>query len=196
MATAAILRRIAPVAYALAVVVALLLMPPGPGEAAGPWQAQIVDAETGQPLEGVVVLFSWLKMTRTFGGPSPQFHDAEEVVTGSDGRFTIAARRHFVWNPLQYIDGPYVVIFKPGYGEGRIRAGVPPEWEKDEEKKHASTGEVLALGGVVLELFPLKTREERLKFYRSFQDGGVPPEYSKRLDEARRIERRRLGFRD
>jgi hypothetical protein len=28
-------------------------------EAAGPWRAQVVDAETGQPLEGVAVIRVW-----------------------------------------------------------------------------------------------------------------------------------------
>lgn len=38
------------------------------GEGSGPWKAQIVDAETGQPLEGVVVLASWIKCEASMGG--------------------------------------------------------------------------------------------------------------------------------
>ena len=37
-------------------------------EAAGPWNARVVDAETGQPLEGVVVLAYWIKYTSSWGG--------------------------------------------------------------------------------------------------------------------------------
>jgi hypothetical protein len=32
---------------------------PAAAEAAGPWRAQVVDAETGQPLEGVAVIAVW-----------------------------------------------------------------------------------------------------------------------------------------
>lgn len=192
MATAPVLRRVRRLMCSLAVTLAFVLAMPGAGAAAGPWQAQIVDAETGQPLEGVVVLFSWLKMTRTLGGPSPDFHDASEVATDLDGRFTISARSHVILNPFQYIDGPRVVIFKPGYGQWRVRAGLPPSWQKDED---LTTGDIFARQGIVLELPPLKTREARLKFYRSFRDIGLTPgKYMQRLVEAQMMERRYLGL--
>lgn len=159
-------------------------------DGAGPWRAQIVDAETGQPLEGVVVLFVWHKMTRTPGGPSPAFEDAEEAVTGPDGRSTIRARRLFTLNPFKYIEGPEVVIFKPGYGQWGVRGGFPPEWEELE------VGDVFQKEGLVIELPPLKTREERLKFYRTFRGSPtlVPPKHTKRLREAEDVERMYLGL--
>lgn len=164
---------------------------PRPGEAAGPWKAEIVDAETGKPLEGVIVLLEWHKMTRTFGGPSPEFYDAEEVVTGPDGRFLIARRRTITLNPLTYIDEPLITIFKPGYGSWRVR-----DWEKKpKEWEELSAAEVLEKDGIVLELPPLKTREERLKFYRNLQWGTMtPPERTRNMQEAVKVERRHLGF--
>lgn len=158
------------------------------GEAAGPWKAQVVDAETGRPLEGVVVVAVWLKMTRTFGGPSPKFYDAEEVVTGPDGLFIISWRWAFTLNPFTYIDEAEFTIFKPGYGEWGVR-GWRPEWDG------LSTAELLEKKDIVIELPPLKTREERLRFYDSLRRSSfAPPDRTKRLDEAVKMERAYLGF--
>lgn len=164
---------------------------PALAEAAGPWKAQVVDAETEKPLEGVVVLAVWFKMIRTPGGPSPKFYDAEEMVTGPDGRFTIASRWMFTLNPFTYIDGPEFFILKPNYGEWRVRAA-PPDWEE------MIVAELFAQQDVVIGLLPLKTCEEWRKFYRSpsrwSPPAPVPPDRTKRLDEA--IEIMERAYRD
>jgi hypothetical protein len=175
----------------IAVLTMGILGPPQPAAAAGPWKAQVVDAETGKPLEGVVVLAVWYKMTRTLGGPSPSFYDAEEEVTGPDGRFIIASRWTFTLNPLTYIDEAEFTIFKPGYGRWRIR-----DWEKKpKEWEELSTAEVLAKDNIVIELPPLKTREERLRFYDSLT-WSAPAERAKHLLEAVKRERAYLGLRN
>lgn len=163
------------------------------GEAAGPWKAQVVDAETGQPLESVIVLAYWLRMTRGPGGPSPSFYDAEEVVTGPNGRFTIASRWTFTLNPFTYIDEPEFKIFKPGYGAWVIRGWTgerPKEWED------LTVGEILAREGIVIELPRLKTRGERLKFHDTFirPTGLVPLERMRHLNDAWAEDRRYLGL--
>jgi hypothetical protein len=190
-------------AHRIAVLVAIgLLMGllgPGPAFAEGPWKAQVVDAETGEPLEGVVVLMYWVTYTSSWAGwAGGDFHDAEEVVTGPDGRFVVPRRLVFTLIPWKKVSRE-MVIFKPGYGQWRFREARQwdklPRWEskaKFEEAWKRFEGE-----GVVLELSPLKTREERLKFY----DGPyghaptlVPPERTRRLDEARDTEARYLGL--
>ena len=182
----------------LIVALAVLFGPPAAG-AAGPWKAQVVNAETGQPLEGVVVLMYWIKYT---GGPAGwaggEFYDAEEVVTGQDGRFVVPSRWVFTLNPFKKVFRQ-MVIFKPGYGQWEFRDA--KEWEKlsDWESK-ARRGEAWKQfegDGVVMDLPPLKTREERLKFYGSFRGSPtlVPPERTKQLDEAQDTERAYLGFR-
>jgi hypothetical protein len=167
------------------------------GEAAGPWKVQIVDAETGEPLEGVVVLAVWMRYTASPGGwAGAKYYDSEEVLTGPDGRFVIPQRTIINWLPLLTdIRGPEFKILKPGYGRWRIK-----EWEKKpKEWEELTTGEVLEKEGIVIELPPLKTREERLEFLRSpsrSPSALVPPERTRRFDEAERMERAYLGLRN
>lgn len=139
------------------------------GEAAGPWKAQIVDAETGQPLEGVVVLASWIKYESSVGGwAGGKYYDSEEVVTGPDGRFVIQSRWSYTIPGITKVSGPEWVIFKPGYGQWRLRPGA----------KGFGEGEEAIIG-----LSALKTREERLKFHVT-RPTWVPPERMTRLTEA------------
>ena len=182
----------------LIVVLAVFLGPQAVG-AAGPWKAQVVDAETGQPLEGVVVLMYWIKYT---GGPAGwaggEFYDAEEVVTGPDGRFVVPSRWGFTLNPFKKVFRQ-MVIFKPGYGQWELRDA--KEWEKlsdwESKARREEAWKQFEGDGVVMDLPPLKTREERLKFYGSFRGSPtlVPPERTKQLDEAEDAERAYLGFR-
>ena len=182
----------------LIVVLAVFLGPQAVG-AAGPWKAQVVDAETGQPLEGVVVLMYWIKYT---GGPAGwaggEFYDAEEVVTGQDGRFVVPSRWVFTLNPFRKVFRE-MVIFKPGYGQWELRDA--KEWEKlsdwESKARREEAWKQFEGDGVVMDLPPLKTREERLKFYGSFRGSPtlVPPERTKQLDEAEDAERAYLGFR-
>ena len=94
----------------------LSLDSPRRAEAAGPWQAQVVSAETKQPLEGVVVLAWWTRHVRSFGGPSEEYRDSQEVLTDKDGRFSIDSRWFFSLNPLVFFRGPFFAMFKSGMG--------------------------------------------------------------------------------
>ncbi len=182
------MRMVLPLALAVALTSGSL---PSTSEAGGPWKAQIVDAETRQPVEGVIAVLVWFKMTRTLGGPSPKLYDAEEVVTGPDGRFEVGRRRTFTLNPFTYIQGPEVTIFKRGYGEWRVKDWdkKPPEWEE------LDAGDVLEKAGVVIELQPLKTREERRRYYDSHRwSTPAPADRARRLIEALRAERAYLGL--
>ena len=183
----------------LLLIVALLvsLLGPQAAGAAGPWKAQVVDAATGQPLDGVVVLMYWIKYTGSFAGwAGGEFYDAEEVVTGPDGRFVVPSRWVFTLNPFKKVTRD-MVIFKPGYGHWRFRDAKEweklPDWERKARREEA--GKQFEGEGVVMELLPLKTREERLKFYglRSYAP-VVPPERTRQLEAARDAERAYLGF--
>ena len=151
------------------------------GEAGGPWKAQIVDAEAGKPLEGVVVLAYWIKYEASVGGwAAGKYYDSEEVVTGPDGRFVIQSRWSYTIPGITKVSGPEWVIFKPGYGQWRLRPGTKSFGEGED---------------AIIELLALKTREERLEFLRSVTWSGVmPQESTRKLRDARDLERRYLGL--
>jgi len=171
-----------------------------PALAAGPWKGQVVDEETGQPLEDVVVLFYWLKDSGTLatshGGT--EFHDAEEVVTGPDGRFVIPARRIFTLLPWKHFIRR-IVIFKPGYGQWEFKGlrerPELPYYEHEARKEEAE--KELQHDGVVVTLPPLKTREQRLDFLRQVSwDPMIPPARTELMFKAKNAERMYLGIRN
>jgi hypothetical protein len=69
----------------------------------------VVDAETGKPIEGAVVLVEWAK---TRGLPGMTYHETYKVfeaLTDKEGRITISG----VFDPL--VDPPDITIYKEGY---------------------------------------------------------------------------------
>ncbi|HYS15474.1 MAG TPA: hypothetical protein VET45_01000 [Candidatus Binatia bacterium] len=168
---------------------------PDSAEAAGPWQAQVVSAETKQPLEGVVVLAWWTKHVRSFGGPSEEYRDSQEVLTDKDGRFTIASRWFFSLNPLVFFRGPFFAFFKSGYGQDRW-----PGYEElgqEGRKALAMYANLLQLDGIVLEMPRLHDMEQRRKHLQrlEIQGLGVPLEKRPLLQNAVVEERKALGYR-
>ena len=186
--------------FVTAAVLAACALLPAAARGDGPWKGQIVDAETGQALEGVVVLFYWIKYTSTPAGwAGGDFRDAAEVVTGPDGRFVVPARRTFTLVPWKKVSRE-IVIFKPGYGHWRFRGS--DQWERlptgTRAERYEAARTQLGQEGVVIELPPLKTREERRN---SYSGGGRPPpgfvpaNLMQRFIEADRAEREYLGLR-
>jgi hypothetical protein len=146
--------------------VVALLRGVGPAHAAGPWKGQIVDAETGQPLSGVVVLAAWWLRSPGAVHERRAFHEAHEVVTDGDGRFVVPAVPTATLNSFSRIQGPDLKIFKGGYGQWQFR-GEPPILASDIMERNAwleRTWRRFEADGVVIELPPLKTREERRRF--------------------------------
>jgi hypothetical protein len=168
---------------------------PRAAEAAGPWQAQVVSAETKQPLEGVVVLAWWTRHVRSLGGPSEEYRDSQELLTGKDGRFTIESRWFFSLNPFVFFRGPFVAMFKPGHGRF-----VWPGYETLPREKRAElsmAAKLLLLDGIVLELPKLESTEQRKEHLRQIeiQVLSVPLEQRPLWQHAIMEERRALGYR-
>jgi hypothetical protein len=157
-------------------------------EAAGPWRGQVVDLETGQPLEGVVVVAVWEKVSPGVMHPRRDFEDVDEVVTDSDGRFVIPARRVTTLNPFVNIEGPTLVMFKPGYGRWGFRGEY--EWLKrysmeEQDARIAKAREEFESTGAQFELPRLKTPEERRNFLSHVASPfSVPPARIPRLSVA------------
>lgn len=137
--------------------------------AAGPWRAQLVDAETKAPLEGVVVVALWTKHIRGPGGASSEYYDSEEVLTDREGRFTIQPRSFFSLNPLVYFKGPKFVIFKPGYGQ-EVWPGYKEadQWPEEKRKALGLYENLLQLDGIVLQMPRWRTLEARKKYIEMF----------------------------
>ncbi len=82
--------------------------------ASGPYRGKVVDAETGQPLVGAVVLAIWYREVPTAPhGPAVDYHDAVEVLTDAQGEFLIPAKTHVT--PIGKIREPEFVTYYPGY---------------------------------------------------------------------------------
>ena len=79
----------------------VLLLAAGVGQAE-PLQTQVVDARTGQPIEGAVVLGLWLRD----GGPPVQ----AEGETDAQGRFSLDRPA-----PVASPGGEFVIVYKDGY---------------------------------------------------------------------------------
>ncbi len=85
-----------------------------------------MDADTGAPIEGAVVVAYWELKGGSFGDSLPcGAANVEEAVTDKEGRFHIPG-----WGPTRAgcasemrIQDPILYIFKPGYGYGFFHNG-------------------------------------------------------------------------
>jgi hypothetical protein len=191
-------RRLALVIQTLLVAVAVLWVSVGIVDAAGPWQAQVVSAETKEPLEGVVVLAWWTRHVRSLGGPSSEYRDSQEIMTDRSGRFVIAPRSFFSLNPLVFFRGPFFALFKPGYGQDRWPGYEEHEaWSPEKRKKLGMYSNLLELDGIVLELPRLQSIEQRRDHLKRIEIDTltVPLEKRPLWQNAVQEERRALGYR-
>jgi hypothetical protein len=167
-------------------------------EAAGPWQAQVVSADSKQPLEGVVVLAWWTRNVRSFGGPSEDYRDAQEVLTDNDGRFTIESRWFFSLNPLVFFRGPFIAMFRSGYGDyGWPGYAGSETWPEEKRKALQTEAQLLQLEGIVLEVPALPNTEQRVKYLEDLSGriSGVPHDRRPLMQEAIMEERKALESR-
>jgi hypothetical protein len=137
---------------------------PNPEESVRPRIGQVVDADTGKPIDGALILevfYLWPK--RGFGNfPVPKvFRASSQALTDGEGRFTLSGPFD---SKSWWTDGLH--IFKPGYGPWRFqgRNEVASFTLAEEWTWLQQTWERFTTSGVVIELRPLRTREERLKY--------------------------------
>ena len=78
----------------------------------GPYKGRVIDAETGKPIEGVVVLGVWYKEIATPAGGVGSYYDADETATDKNGDFEIQGKGLRI---LSNIGPMHVLIFKAGY---------------------------------------------------------------------------------
>jgi hypothetical protein len=78
----------------------------------GPYSGHVIDADTGAPIEGVVVLGVWNTEKATPGGAVHDFYDARETTTDKNGDFKIPGMGFKILSNVTPMD---VLIFKAGY---------------------------------------------------------------------------------
>jgi hypothetical protein len=181
----------------LVVLMALMVLGGPRADAAGPWQAQVVAGDTKQPVDGVVVLAWWTRNVRSLGGPSEDYRDSQEVVTDKDGRFTIEPRWFFSLNPLVFFRGPFVAMFKPGYGDYEWPGYKGSEtWPKEKREALRTEAQLLLLEGIVLEMPALVSVDQRKKYLNDLEVHVlmVPLDRRPLLQKAISQERRALGY--
>ena len=69
----------------------------------------VVDAETGQPIEGAVILVEWTKAKGLPGMTYTESHKVVEVVTDKEGKASIEG----VLSPM--VSAPRITVYKKGY---------------------------------------------------------------------------------
>lgn len=88
---------------------------------------RVIDAKTGEAIEGAVIVASWQIFEPSFfhAGAVATFH-AGEAVSGKDGTYTVPSwdsiPRPFGWE-MEGGQDPVLYIFKPGY-ESEVKGNV------------------------------------------------------------------------
>ncbi len=121
----------------------------------GPYEGRVMDADTGQPIEGVVVLGVWYTEMATPAGATHKFYDARETVTDKNGEFYIQGMGTQILSNVIPMD---VTIFKTGYEY------LATPWESLKTSQYLIQKENIRWEGAKA-IIPLKklTIEERLK---------------------------------
>lgn len=91
----------------------------------GPYEGRVLDLETGEPIEGVVVAAEWRLEQFIHWEP---FCDARETITDKNGEFELP-KGWCIYHRFARIENPMVVVFKPGH------LGYPPLGSNNKERK-------------------------------------------------------------
>ncbi len=146
----------------------------------GPFHGKVVDAETKQPLAGAAIVAVWYWEGPGLGHAAERLYDAREVVTDTNGEFTLPRTVHVpVWGSIRE---PDIVIYYPGYKD---------TLHGDELKM--SDAEARALR--VVELRRAVGEERRRYAGMPSAVGGVPDKKMPNLIRLVNVERRSLGLR-
>ena len=78
----------------------------------GPYKGRVADSETGEPIEGAVVLAVWRTNYPTGAGGISKYNDAQETVTDKDGAFKLQGKGFMV---LSTVELSSISFFKAGY---------------------------------------------------------------------------------
>jgi hypothetical protein len=131
-----------------------------------PYHGQVVDAETGRPIEGAVVMVEWHKKPRVAMGGIAYFHNARETLTDAEGKFSLDSSPGVDWNPLTAVQEPRIAVFYPGYRPFSANE-YPSEYRGLYEIAEAFER------GVLVKLIKMKTEKELKYFTSQGTIGGI-----------------------
>jgi hypothetical protein len=152
----------------------------------GPYQGQVIDAETKAPLVGAVVVVHWLRDHVDPIHIVAENYAVRETVTDREGRFLMDAKDVEEGAPRR-TRRPEFLIFQPGYGK----------YPGNQMSPKGFTGGVFERAGTVVELPRLAGREERRKQLFLFDPHSYSDSPFKELPELVRrfnVEREAIGF--
>ena len=137
------------------------------------YHGQVVDAETGKPIEGAVIVVEWHKKPRIAMGGINYFHNARETLTDTNGKFELDSSPGIDWNPFTYVQEPWIIAFYPGY---RPFTAANPEdiGTKSDLNEIAEAFE----RGVVVKLAKLKTEKEQRSVTNKSGAGSIRAPYA------------------
>lgn len=120
----------------------------------GPYTGRIIDDQTSQPIEGVVVDATWHRVYPNVAGSSSKYYDTRETLTDKNGEFRVPGMGVLVFST---IDKAIITIFKAGYD------GIHAEWVALDEKHLAQwKGKVTNVDGkLVIRLKSLSIEERK-----------------------------------
>lgn len=128
----------------------------------GPYRGRVLDAETGKPLAGVVVVAVWRRDRIMPLHSRSEHYAAREALTNADGEFVIDAD-DVERNAPKRTWHPFITIFLPGYGRYRSPAGTPT----------TVTQRFFQGPGTTVELPRLEDKEERRMHLRTIGPYGL-----------------------
>jgi len=88
------------------------------------FRGRVIDYDTREPIEGAVVVASWLEARPTISGESTRLKDVKETLTDKNGEWSISGEEGQPHTEHPYYDfftgtyhtrPPSFIIFKPGY---------------------------------------------------------------------------------
>jgi hypothetical protein len=150
----------------------------------GPYQGQVIDAETKAPLAGAVVVVRWLQDRVYPVHMVAENYAVRETITDAEGRFFLDAKDVEERAPRR-TRRPGFLIFLPGYGS----------YPKQHVSPTGFTGGMFERPGTIVELPRLVDREERRKHLWSFGPHSYSDKPFRELPELmRRINAERISI--
>jgi hypothetical protein len=139
---------------------------------------RVIDADTQEPIEGVVVVAYWYERMATPAGSDTRLKEVKEALTDKDGKWSISGEEeeknvdsYYSWETKTYYTrAPLFTVFKPGYCPWPNGFSVDPCKGRI---KPGGIGGIMAGEDVVIP--KLEKKEDRLRAFRINPDYGSDP---------------------